>query len=45
MKSLVVYFIVISTIFGEIVRLTNGEFPPYNSKEMRNYGMVSQIVT
>ena len=44
MKALIIYIIFISLTFGETIRLTNGEFPPYNSQEMLNYGMVSQIV-
>lgn len=40
--------LVIATPFrvaAETLRLTNGEWPPYMSKEMENYGVFSQIVT
>lgn len=44
MRALIIYIFFVSIIFGEGIRLTNGEFQPYTSEDIKNYGIVSQIV-
>lgn len=46
MRVLVLIILFKSLLFGnEIIRITNGEWMPFMSKEVRNYGFVSEIVS
>jgi len=46
MRILVLIILLKSLLFGnEIIRITNGEWIPFMSKEVRNYGFVSEIVS
>ena len=42
----IIFFLAIScnSMAGETVRLTNGEWPPYLSKNLKHYGVASHIV-
>lgn len=35
----------VSAIKGETIRIANGEWPPYQSKDLKDYGFVSRITT
>lgn len=45
-KFILVFYIFINlSIYSQTINLTNGEWPPYFSQNMKNYGIASNIIT
>lgn len=45
-KFILVFYIFINlSIYSQTINLTNGEWPPYFSQNMKNYGLASNIIT
>ena len=46
MKFIFVFsFFLNLSIYSQTINLTNGEWPPYFSQNMKNYGIASNIIT
>lgn len=42
---LIIFFTVAPALGDEVLKITNGEWPPYLSKDLKYYGVASRIVT